>query len=80
MEDFRVKKLAEIYMRGTKEATIVADICDSVLDRSGGLLGEVRDAVQHITEADAFHYPLKDKHGKEVNICYCGKTWPHGAA
>lgn len=25
------------------------------------------------------HHPLKDEYGKDVNICYCGKTWPHGA-
>jgi hypothetical protein len=25
----------------------------------------------------AYHHPLKGAHGKDVNICYCGKTWPH---
>ena len=47
MEDFRIKKLAEIYRRGIKESALVAEICDEVLDRSGGLLGEVRKAAQH---------------------------------
>ena len=35
-------KLAEIYSRSTDRASIVAEICDEVLDGSGALLGEVR--------------------------------------
>ena len=50
MEDFRIKKLAEIYNRGSKEMVIVAEICDTVLDRSGELLGEVRKAAQQANE------------------------------
>jgi len=34
--------LAKIYSRDTKTACIVAEICDEVLDKSGGLLGRVR--------------------------------------
>lgn len=77
MEELRIKKLAEIYRRGIKESVLIAEICDEVLDRSGGLLGEVRDAAQKIVVANEFHYPLRDKTCAEVNICNCGKTWPH---
>ena len=52
MEDFRIRKLAEIYKRGIKESVLVAEICDEVLDRSGRLLGEVRETAQHIAQAE----------------------------
>ena len=39
-----IKKLAEIYGKNTTSACVVAEICDEVLDRSGALLGKVRDA------------------------------------
>ena len=35
-------KLAEIYSRSTDRASVVAEICDEILDRTGRLLGEVR--------------------------------------
>ena len=43
-----IVKLAEIYGRGISEAALVAEICDEVLDRSGALLGEVRQVAYDI--------------------------------
>jgi len=34
--------LAEIYSRDTLTSSLVAEICDKVLDRTGTLLGEIR--------------------------------------
>jgi hypothetical protein len=42
MKAERIRKMAEIYSRDTKTAFVVAEICDEILDRTGGLLGEVR--------------------------------------
>ena len=42
MDKEQKTKLAEIYSQNTKTAFVVATICDEVLDKSGGLLGEVR--------------------------------------
>jgi hypothetical protein len=47
-----IVKLAEIYKRGVHEAAIVAEICDEALDRSGVLLGEVRQAAQQLGAVD----------------------------
>jgi hypothetical protein len=43
-----IVKLAEIYRRGVRESALVAEICDEVLDRSGALLGEVRQVAYDI--------------------------------
>ncbi len=42
MNKEQIKKLAEIYNKDYMYASVVATICDEVLDRSGALLGEVR--------------------------------------
>ena len=41
-----ILKLAEIYKRSTHDAATIAEICDTIIDRSGGLLGEVRKAAR----------------------------------
>lgn len=38
--------LVRIYKKDTRSAAVVAELCDEVFDRSGGLLGRVRDAAQ----------------------------------
>ena len=45
-DETRINALAEIYMRSTHDAAVVATICDDVIDRSGKLLGLVRDVVR----------------------------------
>ena len=45
-DETRINALAEIYIRSTHDAAVVATICDDVIDRSGKLLGLVRDAVR----------------------------------
>jgi len=42
----QLEKLAEIYNQNHHDAYIVATICDEVLDRSGGLLGRVREVAR----------------------------------
>ena len=39
-----INKLVEIYGRNRSNACIVAELCDEVLDKSGKLLGEIREA------------------------------------
>ena len=39
-----INKLVKIYGRNMSSACIVAEICDEVLDKSGKLLGEIREA------------------------------------
>jgi len=46
-DETRVRALAEIYKKGVHEAAMVATICDEVIDRSGRLLGEVRNVVRN---------------------------------
>ena len=46
----RINALAEIYIRSTHDAAVVATICDEVIDRSGKLLGEVRNVVRSKTD------------------------------
>lgn len=43
----RINALAEIYKQSIHDAAMVATICDQVIDRSGRLLGEVRDVVRN---------------------------------
>lgn len=45
-DETRVNNLAEIYERSAHDASIVADICDAVIDKSGKLLGDVRTLVR----------------------------------
>jgi len=46
-DETRVRALAEIYKKGVHEAAMVATICDDVIDRSGKLLGDVRNIVRN---------------------------------
>lgn len=41
----QIDALARIYCRGINEACLVAEICDTILDPSGALLGEVRNSL-----------------------------------
>lgn len=41
--DVLVEALARIYRNGSAASIAVADVCDTLLDKSGGLLGEVRN-------------------------------------
>ena len=50
MNEEQINKLAEIYKRSTHDASVVATICDEVIDRTGGVLGEVRKAVRNEKE------------------------------
>ena len=45
-DETRINALAEIYKRSVEDAAMVATICDDVIDRSGRLLGEVRNVVR----------------------------------
>lgn len=47
--------LVELYKQGYKKSASlsVAELCDNTLDRSGGLLGRVRDAAYAKKEFDA---------------------------
>lgn len=47
LSEERIECLAEIYNKSVHDAAIVANVCDSVLDRTGGLLGEVRKAARN---------------------------------
>ena len=49
-DETRINALAEIYIRSTHDAAVVATICDDVIDRSGKLLGEVRKVVRSKTD------------------------------
>ena len=49
-DETRINALAEIYKRSTHDAAIVADICDNVIDRTGGFLGELRKVVRNEKE------------------------------
>ena len=49
-DETRINALAEIYIRSTHDAAVVATICDDVIDRSGKLLGEVRNVVRSKTD------------------------------
>jgi len=42
MNKEQIEKLAELYSKNTHDAYIIATVCDEVIDRSGKLLGEVR--------------------------------------
>jgi hypothetical protein len=67
-EFMNIEKLAEIYKRGTKEAALVAEICDEVLDRSGALLGEVREAAQKSVQSDLL--PCGHPESSLVQLCF----------
>ena len=41
-----IQQLADYYKRDHHAAHAVALVCDNVLDRSGGLLGKVREAAR----------------------------------
>ena len=45
-DETRINALAEIYMRSTHDAAVVATICDEVIDRTGGFLGELRKIIR----------------------------------
>jgi hypothetical protein len=48
MDKEQIEKLAEIYNYNMNNAVLVAKICDEVLDRSGALLGEVRQVARDL--------------------------------
>ena len=45
-----IKGLAVIYNKGLEHAVVVAEVCDMQLDRSGALLGEVREIARQLRE------------------------------
>lgn len=64
-----IKGLAKEYKKGVYEAVIVANICDETLDRSGQLLGEVREeARKKIEKKD----PCENCH--QLGSEYCAQS------
>jgi len=51
VNDQTAVRLAEIYIEKTEYACAVAKVCDNILDRSGGLLGIVRERAQELKSA-----------------------------
>lgn len=51
INDQTAVRLAEIYIEDTKYACAIQKVCDDILDRSGGLLGIVRDRVRELRSA-----------------------------
>ena len=51
INDQTAVRLAEIYIEKTEYACAVAKVCDNILDRSGGLLGIVRERAQELKSA-----------------------------
>lgn len=52
LENEKLDILAELYLESTSMAARVAKLCDEKLDKSGALLGRVRERVQDIRERE----------------------------
>ena len=59
-----ISKLVEIYKRSSHDAATIAEICDTIIDRSGGLLGEVRKAARKpLEKIESLELIVCDGHG-----------------